>query len=622
MITNGNVTASIHSGSATSTDFFYFNHATESQWSDTQMANNYVDATQWLNNNGIPSSKLVIAHYSEMGTNSFNGLTNWGVQYVLIEVVPGAIEYATPGAPWLVGGPYRLYEATQPGQVNMPMLYADWLTVPNHPELNGKFFDCYTEIRNVGTDGEWAPADNDVSGSITRGYQMLKRGFDSMTLGNIFTHEFYIQHADGPQSTPITTNHWQAILAGINSNIVSYHPTYVTLDYGCQYVRATRTSQLTNADYDSSTGLITASFTGYTDIPITAYYYTGADSTITNTPATVPVFSGSTNITLGSLDAGPWTLLVTANNQSRLYGATNPVLTYTISGFVGTDTVAVVNGTPGLSTTADTNSPVGNYVITATNINLSASNYVFAFSNSTLTITKAPLGVTANAASRLYGATNPVFTASYTGFVNNEGTGVLTGSPSLTTTANTNSAVNTYTITAAVGGLSSGNYSFNFTNGTLTVNKAPLGVTANSTNRVYGVTNPVFTASYSGFVNNEGTGVLSGSPSLTTLAVTNSPVGGYPITAAVGGLSANNYAFNFTNGTLTVNQASLLVQADNQSRQYGATNPVLTYTISGFAGTDTVSQVSGVAGTATAATTNSIVGAICHHGDEHQSERP
>ena len=28
----------------------------------------------------------------------------------------------------------------------MPMFYADWLTVPGHPELNGKFFNCYTEI--------------------------------------------------------------------------------------------------------------------------------------------------------------------------------------------------------------------------------------------------------------------------------------------------------------------------------------------------------------------------------------------------------------------------------------------------------------------------------------------
>src|SRR5581483_9841250 len=79
MVLSGNVTASIHSGSATLSDFFYFNHVTESQWSDAQMSANYVDATQWLTSHGIPSSTAVVAHFSEMGTNSFNGLTNWGV---------------------------------------------------------------------------------------------------------------------------------------------------------------------------------------------------------------------------------------------------------------------------------------------------------------------------------------------------------------------------------------------------------------------------------------------------------------------------------------------------------------------------------------------------------------
>jgi len=49
--------------------------------------------------------------------------------------------------------------------------------------------------------------------------------------------------------------------------------------------------------------------------------------------------------------------------------------------------------------------------------------------------------------------------------------------------------------------------------------------------------------------------VLSGSPSLTTTAVIASPVASYPITAAVGTLSAANYSFTFVNGTLTVSQA-------------------------------------------------------------------
>ena len=147
--------------------------------------------------------------------------------------------------------------------------------------------------------------------------------------------------------------------------------------------------------------------------------------------------------------------------------------------------------------------------------------------NGTLTVNKATLTVSANNTNRVYGSANPVFTANYSGFVNSDTTSVLSGSPSLTTAAVAGSPVGSYTITATNGTVSATNYTFSFVNGTLTVNQATLTITANNTNRIYGATNPVFTANYSGFVNGDTTSVLSGSPSLTTSATTNSPAGGY-----------------------------------------------------------------------------------------------
>ena len=94
---------------------------------------------------------------------------------------------------------------------------------------------------------------------------------------------------------------------------------------------------------------------------------------------------------------------------------------------------------------------------------------------------------------------------------------------------------------------------------------APLTVTPNPTNRLYGQTNPVFTAAYSGFVNGDDHSVLSGNPSLTTSATTNSPVGVYSIAAGPGDLAADNYTLSFTNGQLTV--ALGHTPGDGQSRQ-------------------------------------------------------
>ncbi len=106
----------------------------------------------------------------------------------------------------------------------------------------------------------------------------------------------------------------------------------------------------------------------------------------------------------------------------------------------------------------------------------------------TLAVNKVNLTVTANNASRVYGAANPAFIPTYSGFVNGDTSAVLTGSPSLTTTATAASPVGSYTITAAAGTLSAANYSFTFVNGTLTVTKATsvLSVTSSLNPSVYG----------------------------------------------------------------------------------------------------------------------------------------
>jgi hypothetical protein len=70
----------------------------------------------------------------------------------------------------------------------------------------------------------------------------------------------------------------------------------------------------------------------------------------------------------------------------------------------------------------------------------------------------------------IYGGTVPTFTAAYNGFVNGDTSSVLSGSPSLTTTATSASPAGTYTITAAAGTLAAANYTFTFVNGTLTIN--------------------------------------------------------------------------------------------------------------------------------------------------------
>ena len=101
-----------------------------------------------------------------------------------------------------------------------------------------------------------------------------------------------------------------------------------------------------------------------------------------------------------------------------------------------------------------------------------AGNAVYTAATSvqrSIVVNQALLTVTANNLSRVYGAANPTLTVTYTGFVNPDGPSVLTGSPSLSTTALATSLPGLYPITVTQGTLAAKNYTFKFVNGTLTV---------------------------------------------------------------------------------------------------------------------------------------------------------
>jgi filamentous hemagglutinin family protein len=257
-------------------------------------------------------------------------------------------------------------------------------------------------------------------------------------------------------------------------------------------------------------------------------------------------------------------LTVTAFGASRIYGNANPVLTYTTSGLRGSDILA---GTP--LSTANPTSNIGTYAITQGTLN--NPNYAITFLGANLTVTPRPLSVSANSASRLYGAANPAFTYTANGLVNGD---TLTGS--LASAAGASSNLGTYAINQGTLA-SSTNYTLSFTGNTLTVNQRPITVTADTLSRYYGDANPALTYSVggSGLANGD---TLGGG--LATTANLTSNVGSYAVTQ--GTLSASaNYAMTFNGANLSVTRRPLTITADALSRNYGDANPALTYALGG-----------------------------------------
>ena len=310
VVTNGQATASIHAhGDCGPGGFFYFDHPNLQSWPDNVMAEKFALGTAWHLNNGIPISKVVTPHYSEIGANAFQGLKDWGVEFVQIEIVPGTVEYGANPAPWLVGAPYRLYETPGEGQSPYPFYYADYLSIPNHPELDGWFFNAYTEIRDDAPCQEFCP-DNDVTASIGRGTRQLKRAFDSMVMGELFTHDYFfypIPNNPG-ETTIISKNTWRAILQGITNGIAGYKPQFVTLDHANQYVRATRTARLTNATYNTVTKEVQIGLGGRADLQLQLQVFVGEGNAISNHPVLAPMFTN--NISIGTSSNWPTTVVV------------------------------------------------------------------------------------------------------------------------------------------------------------------------------------------------------------------------------------------------------------------------------------------------------------------------
>ncbi len=280
----------------------------------------------------------------------------------------------------------------------------------------------------------------------------------------------------------------------------------------------------------------------------------------------------------GILTVNPAILTVTGTNTSRLYGDPNPVFAGTIAGLKNGDAITAT-----FTSLATVGSPVGTYAILPTLQDPTAklSNYTASSINGVLTVSPAPLNVSAASASRVYGDPNPAFTGTLTGLKNGD---VITAT--FASTAAAASAVGTYPIVGTLADPTTklGNYTINSNNGILTITPAALTITAGNASRIYGDANPAFTGTITGLKNGDNiTGSFAGGdPTL--------PVGTHPLVPALVDPTGKlgNYAVTSNNGILTVTPAALTVVALDAARAYGRPNPAFTGTISGLRNADNI----------------------------------
>ena len=242
-------------------------------------------------------------------------------------------------------------------------------------------------------------------------------------------------------------------------------------------------------------------------------------------------------------------LVITANNAFKTYDGTGYIggngVTY--AGFVNGETNTALIGSLSYGGLAQGATNAGTYNITPGGY--SSTNYLISYVDGTLTINPLAVTVTADSQTKVYGSADPALT-----YTNSP---ALVAGDSFTGALGrvAGEAVGSYAINQ--GGLAlSANYSLTFVGTNLTITAAPLVVTANSTNKVYGQTlvfaGTEFTTSGLQFSDSV-TSVILNSAGATNTAT----VGSYDIvpgSAAGSGLA--NYTIGYSNGTLTVTQAT------------------------------------------------------------------
>jgi hypothetical protein len=320
----------------------------------------------------------------------------------------------------------------------------------------------------------------------------------------------------------------------------------------------------------------TDSVTGAGEYPITCSGLTSDDYGITYEP--------------GTLTVGTAALTVTADDHEITYGEPVPELTAEYAGFVGEDGPSSLTGT--LTCSTDTVTEVDEYEITCSG--LASDDYEITYEPGTLDVGQAALTVTADPQTMMYGGVVPAFTVSYSTFVGDDAASDLDGEPSCTTDPVTGAGE--YPITCQ--GQTSEDYAVAYAAGTLTVEKAALTITGQDASAVYGES-PDLTATYDGFVGEDGPSSLTGTLACTTQPVTG--IGPYDITCT--GLESDDYEITYAPGSLTVTAAPLTLTADSASVGFGLPRPAFTVTPLGLVNGDDLSVLTGTLTCSTPAVT-------------------
>lgn len=362
---------------------------------------------------------------------------------------------------------------------------------------------------------------------------------------------------------------------------------------------------------------LTFSFAGFVNGDSSSVV-TGAPVLSTTATAASGVGEYPISVALGTLAASNYTfvtqsatLIITNGNPQTITFGALPNVTYgagtiTLAATASSgDTVAfTASGPVELLGNKLTITGVGTVSVTATqvgDVNYGPATPV----TQSFKVAPAVLNIAAQPATRAYNSANPAFAFTATGFVGADTTSVLSGGPAFSTTATMTSAPGSYPITISQGTLFALNYTFTFTDSTLTVGLAPQTINFPVPPRATFGTSIALTAAASSGLPIQYS--VTGPATLVGATLVSSMPGQVMVTATQTG---NDVFQSATPVTITIDfqKEPLIVRSGDFTIPFGGAIPTFTYTFGNGSFTPPANQFSGVPDLTTTANSTSAPG--------------
>ena len=254
-------------------------------------------------------------------------------------------------------------------------------------------------------------------------------------------------------------------------------------------------------------------------------------------------------------------ITVTADAQSKVYGNTDPTLSYQVTSgsLVSGDAFSgALTRAPGET--------VGSYAIQQGTLT-AGGNYAITFVAANLTIGARPITVAADPQTKVYGHADPALTYQVT-------VGSLAFSDAFTGSLSraAGETVGSYAIGQGTLALTA-NYNLTFVGANLSITARPVTVTADPKSKTYGDSDPTLTYQIT-----SGSLAFSDAFSGALTRVAGENVGAYAIQQGTLALTSN-YDLTYVGANLSITTRAITVTADPQTKVYGNADPTFTYQV-------------------------------------------